>query len=51
MEPTSDGGTHYTIRESFAGNLASLFMSGEQLGKQHKQWLAAFKKAVETSNS
>lgn len=51
MEPTSDGGTHYTIRESFAGNLAALFMSGEQLGKQHKQWLVAFKKAIETSNS
>jgi hypothetical protein len=47
LEPAADGGTRYTVSESFSGLLATLFTSGEQLKKQHHQWQAAFKEAVE----
>jgi hypothetical protein len=50
LEPVEDGGTRLHIAESLAGVLASLFISSEQLKKQHEQWLVAFKRAVEERN-
>ncbi len=47
LERAADGGTRYSIAESFCGVLASMFMSGERLQKQHQQWQTAFKQAVE----
>ena len=47
MEPTQEGGTRLYIAESFAGLLAPLFTSSEQLKKQHQNWLTAFKQAAE----
>lgn len=47
LEPTPDGGTQHYMSESFAGALATLFMSSDQLRKQHQKWLTAFKQAVE----
>jgi hypothetical protein len=41
------GGTRYTVAESFAGVLATMFTSGDQLAKQHRAWMEAFKAAVE----
>ncbi len=43
-----DGRTRYTVAESFAGVLATLFTSGEQIRKQHRAWMDAFKAAVES---
>jgi hypothetical protein len=47
LEPTPDGGTRHYLAESFAGVLASLFISSDQLKKQHQKWLLAFKQAAE----
>jgi hypothetical protein len=47
LEATADGNTRYTVSESFAGLLATLFTSSEQLRKQHQAWQSAFKRAVE----
>lgn len=47
LEPASDGGAQYTVAESFAGLLATLFLNNAQLKAQHDRWQAAFKQAVE----
>jgi hypothetical protein len=47
LEATPEGQTLYTVAESFSGILATLFTSGEQLAKQHRQWQEWFKQAVE----
>jgi hypothetical protein len=49
LEPDRDGGTHYTLMESFAGVLATLFINSAQLKAQHDRWQAAFKRAVENN--
>jgi len=47
LEQTNDGGTRLYSAESFAGFMGSLFVSSEQLQKQHDKWLIAFKQAIE----
>ena len=47
LEPLTNELTRHTIQESFAGVLASVLMSRDQLRQQHEQWLHAFKRAVE----
>jgi hypothetical protein len=42
-----NGDTRYTVAESFAGVLATLFTNGAQLAKQHRTWMEAFKREVE----
>lgn len=48
LEP-ADGGTELYIAESFAGPLATFFISSKQLKRQHEKWLAAFKRAAESA--
>jgi len=46
LTSTPDGGTYYTMTESFAGHGATLLMSASQLQQQHARWLAAFQQAL-----
>lgn len=50
LEPAHDGGAQLFIAESFAGLLATLFISSERLKMQHEKWLAAFKRAAESAS-
>jgi hypothetical protein len=51
LEETADGGTRLYVAESFAGVMATLFISSEQLKRQHEKWLHAFKRALEDKNA
>jgi hypothetical protein len=48
LEPAHDSGTRLYIAESFAGVLASVFITSVQLKAQHDKWLMAFKRAAES---
>lgn len=50
LDPINNVGTRLIVAESFAGPLASLFISSEKLRIQHKRWLSAFKQAAENSH-
>jgi hypothetical protein len=47
LEPTGDGRTKVTIRESLAGPLLPLLYRPSTLQAGHQQWLTALKTAVE----